>query len=95
MDGEGILIIPITNLSADILGIRTTVDETLSVMHVAVLPGAARGGGVSDVGDVYEDDSGAAGGVTGESADGENEVALVVGEDVVCSADGEFVVMTC
>lgn len=64
-------------------------------MDIAILPCASRRSGVGDIGNVNEDDAGAAGGITGNGADGEDEVCFVVGEDVVGSADGEVFVVTC
>lgn len=63
-------------------------------MDISILPCAARGGGVGDIGDVDEYDASSAGVIAGDRANGEYEVGFVVGEDVVCSADGEFIIVT-
>lgn len=64
-------------------------------MDIAILPCATRRSGVGDIGNVDEDDAGAARGIAGDGSNGEDEVAFFVGDDVVGSADGEVFVVTC
>jgi hypothetical protein len=89
VDGQGVLIVAVANVAAVVLLVRSTVDNALSVMGVAVLAAATRDvrlGGVVHV-DVYGSTS--AGVVTtGATAStaGDGIVLLFVGNNSVGTA---------
>lgn len=90
-DGECILIVRVTDFATDEFGVGSTVNETLGIMDVAVLPCAAWAGRIGDVRHVDENNTSSAGGISWRGTNREDEVGFVVGDNVVGCAVGEFV----
>jgi hypothetical protein len=91
VDGEGVLVVAVADVAADVLGVGTAVDEALGVVDVAVLLGAADAGGLGGVLQVEEDEATKAVDITGTRADRGTPLGLLVDDDVVGGADGELV----
>lgn len=90
-DGEGVLVEGEADLAARVLLAWALVDDALGIVDVAVLANAAGGDGVLGVGDIDHEESTGAGGVagvgSGAAADAVDHVDLLVGDEVVGSAD--------
>lgn len=83
VDGEGVFVVAVADFLAVEAGVGTLVFQALSVVDVAVLGGAARGGWVGGVLEVDEDEAGLALRVARSSADGNGVVALFWANDDV------------
>jgi hypothetical protein len=89
VDGQGVLVVAVADVTTIVLLVRSTVDNALSVVSVAVLTVATRDVRLSGIVHVDEHGSTGAGVVTAgatASTAGDGVVLLVVGDDCVCAA---------
>lgn len=91
VDGEGILVVAVADLTTKVLGVGATVDEALSVVNVAVLGSTSRAGDLGGVAHVEHVNTGSASVVTGLGTNDVGEVGLRVGKDVVDTTEGKVV----
>lgn len=91
VDGQSVFVVTVADITAEVLLIRATVDEALSIVDVTVTSGATRGGRVGGVAEVNEDQPGAAGAGTRLGADSNGVLLLLVDDDVVGGAGGKAV----
>jgi len=89
VDGQGVLVVAVANVTAVVLLVRSTVDNALSVVSVAILTVATRDVGLDGVVHVDKHGSTSTGviatGTTASTA-GDGVVLLVVGDDGVGTA---------
>src|SRR5690606_38219909 len=57
VDGEGLLVVTVANVTAEVLLVGSLVRQALSIVHVAVLGSAAGGSGVGGVLQVDKDET--------------------------------------
>jgi hypothetical protein len=89
VDGQGVLVVAVADVTTIVLLVRSTVDNALSVVSVAVLTVATRDVRLSGIVHVDEHGSTGAGVVTAgatASTAGDGVVLLVVCDDCVCAA---------
>ena len=91
VDGEGIFVVADADVAAAETAVRAVVGYALRVVDVAVLAGAAGGGGLGGVREVDVLEAGGAGLVARLRADGEDVLVVPVDDDVVGTSDGELV----
>lgn len=90
VDGEGVLVVAVADLAALVLSVGTVVDDTLSIVDVAILRVASRASGVGGVGQINEDQASSTGRIgPGGSADSVRPVGFLVDDNVVGAANGQ------
>lgn len=91
VDGEGVLVVTIADVTASVAGVRSAVDQALGIVDIAVTRGTAGGGGVGRVRQVDEDQPRLALVCAWGSADCNGKVLLLEGDDVVGATNREAV----
>lgn len=89
-DGQGVLVVAVADVTLAVGLVGTAVHEALGVVHVAVAAGAAGGVRGRGVRQVDEDEARGAAAVARLGAHGHGVVLLLVDDDVVRAADGQF-----
>lgn len=88
---EGVFIVSVANLAADVFGVGAFVDEALCIVDIAIFGGASGLAWVRGVRDVDEDEAAFAGRVTGLRTGGDDVVGGLGDDDVVGTSDRELV----
>lgn len=95
VDGEGILVVAIADVMAQVLLMRAPVNEALSIVDVAIVAVAAEQGRVGGVLEIEEDETATALGVNAGTATDDGAVLpLLVGENVVAGGLGHALEVT-
>lgn len=66
---KGVFVVGVANFTSQVLSIRSLVDNTLSVMDVAIRRSTSRGGRIAGVAEIEEDEPSTAGGVARSGPD--------------------------
>lgn len=95
VDGKGILVVSVADVAALVTLVGSTVDNALSIVHVAITLGTSKRLGVGRISEIEEVQTGQAVGVCSWlSADGNSVLELLVDNNIVSSANRqEFIVM--
>lgn len=96
VDGEGILVVSVADITALVTLVGSTVDNALSVVHVAIALGTSKRLGVGRISEIEEVQTGQAVGVCSWlGADGNGVLELLVDNNIVSSANRQqFIIMT-
>lgn len=89
VDGQGVFVVAVADVTAVVLLVGSTVDNALGIVDVAVLGRTALLVGLGDVVDVNEDETTGAGVIAASTAtatDGNSVALLLVGDNVVRAA---------
>lgn len=95
VDGEGVLVVPVADVSALEFLVGASIHETLGIVHIAVLGVAPGADGLGGVGEVDENEARSTFICSWAGTYCYGEFPLGVGDDVVGSADGEAVKVPC
>jgi hypothetical protein len=87
--GEGVLVVAVADVGTVVLLIGAAVDQTLRVVHIAILAVATQVNGIAGVLQAEEVKTTHAAGITGLDTDSDTVLSLLVDDDVVAAAEGE------